>query len=518
MRKAVVLISFLSVFQVYAQDELLRTWNELMLSRPVVTAQAIPIKLALTDAVNIGNSAIRYFEGKNDFRDAFMPEKQQGFDVRSERFVSVNGWDFYGRFSFSKYEDSGSRFTAMADPYRENPYKIADSVEADWRKQHYLLETKMVSPLLFRKFRAGLGMRYEIRNGARQRDPRPLDKIVEIELTPYVLYHINPKWTLGLNGYYFRFREDLSVSLENTQRPRNIYKLLGLGEYLYNGPVILTGGVSRLYKGNSFGSGISVAYTPGESQFIQAGVQYKKHDEDVTDGTSSPFYAGNHKYSNFDLRVDYLVSGSRMSHRISLDYNHFNTDNTEFIQQFNNTTGQYEVLYASEMHHRTKDRWTLDYSGLRKDVQKRLLWGWDVSGNLYDHTETYPTTQSRREMTGYEVQLGGRRWIYLKQTSVEVGYQTLYRNSLESAMVYFPGTASTDFVAANITFPNFYYENMPAWTNRLYMQVNLPYLNNKGSQLYIRASYERISALENNAYYTSGLHNNGMMVTVGLYN
>ena len=109
------------------------------------------------------------------------------------------------------------------------------------------MQTKIVSPHINEYLRGGIGIKYEVLNGARQKDPRPLDKTINIELTPSIMLYLGSKFKLGFNGYYNRYMQDFSMSLENHRNPQEIYKMTGIGEYLYNGPIISTSLSGKIY-------------------------------------------------------------------------------------------------------------------------------------------------------------------------------------------------------------------------------------------------------------------------------
>lgn len=234
MKKILFLLPLFAFSVLNAQDSLRSKWTEIEFEKKSLDYY-MPSYLNQFDSINIGNSTINYFQNNNHFKDVYTAKKSNGFGIQSERFATVNNWKFYGKFSFSKYEDKETGFTGMANPYRDNPYMIADSTtNADWKKQHYLIQAQIITPEIIKGLRAGTGVKYEILNGARQIDPRPLDKSLDLNLTPFLLYNTN-RLNFGINGYYNHYREDISISLENIQQPKNLYKLIGLGSiYIIN--------------------------------------------------------------------------------------------------------------------------------------------------------------------------------------------------------------------------------------------------------------------------------------------
>ncbi len=474
-----------------------------------------PVFLADADSINSGNSGLEYFSEKNTFRDAFMPEKSRGFSVQSERYLSTNNWVIYGKFIFSKFEDFQTRMTSMADPYRDNPYQIADSSFGDWRKQHYLLQTKIVSPQINSYTRAGIGIKYEVLNGARQKDPRPLDKTIHIELTPSVMFDISRKWKLGVNGYYNRLREDLSISLENHLRPKEIFKLSGMGEYLYNGPIIL-GALSRAYEGNIFGGGISLGHDFTESKKIRSIISFKANTEKITDGTTTPFNGGKHQYQDIEARLTYTSISTSKEHLLSLFLLNRDISNTEFVQVYNSTTQLYEVIHQAEMNTKIKREADIRYRLLSKK-EKNLNWIAGAGVNIRNWYEQYPTTGGQEQLTTVEGSLEAGKWIYLSNSEIAIKYTGSYRTAVSSNLQYIPKSFSNNFAAYQITYPNFYFNTINQLRNTLDLQYSFS-VPKLASQLYLKASYTHFSNIGSNIHYNTTLSNHFYSVTLGLFN
>nr|WP_321414772.1 DUF6850 family outer membrane beta-barrel protein [uncultured Allomuricauda sp.] len=477
-----------------------------------------PMFLEQLDSLDIGRSKLAYFNQHNSFRDAYMPERTYGIAMQAERFISVKNWKVYGNFQFSRYEDLESRFTAMANPYRDNPYIVADSAQADWRKQYYLLEAKIVSPAITHYIKAGLGIKYEVLNGARQKDPRPLDKTLNLELTPSFVFQVNEKWQIGVNGFYNRLREDLNISLQNHLRSQEIYKMLGLGAYLYNGPILLSGGLSRVYEGNTFGGGLALGYSPNPKHHLKSILTYKHHNEKATDGTSTPFKAGEHVFNDVEARISYSINGSQNKHSIMLDALYRTTSDTEFIQTLNTTTQFYEVLYSTEMHSLSKAKVGLDYEMLVPDNKQNVKWLYRFGARLHNLEEEYPSTQSRRSLSNIMGKWGATRWVHLKKGTWSFSYNGRYLTNLDEDFIYYENSTSTNFVAFQIARPNHMYNTTSLLSNQFDIQYTFGQFKKYRAQFYITAGFQNFRAMESNTHHINGMDNNRFTLTIGLYN
>ncbi|WP_447640606.1 MULTISPECIES: DUF6850 family outer membrane beta-barrel protein [Chitinophagaceae] len=515
MKKLSYLISLflsLSVSAQYAPDSL---WQEASFKNKTLAFDNAVMGVYV-DSGSVGNSSISYFQNHNQFRDAFTPRTSNGFAVRSEQFMALKGWKFYGTFTFSKYEDKDTRYTELANPYSDNPYKIMDSVATDWRKQYYLLQANIVSPYINRRTRLGMGIKYEVLNGARQRDPRPLDKNLNITLTPSVMYDLSRRIKIGFNGFYNHFVEDLSISMENTQHTQNIYKTLGLGEYLYNGPILLSVSASRAYLGNTWGGGVSWTYDVADGKYLYWSTDYKKGREKVTDGTTTPYNAGTHESKELSIQLAYRATGPHMEHILSIRGLYRTSSDTEYVQILSSTTKLYEVIYASEMHHKKTSALSLQYNGLYRKVQ--ILWRFSGGADFVRSVEDYPTTLSNETVSNLEIHAGASRWFNLGDGRLSATYNVRYKMNLEKSLTYYSNTSSSNFVANNILYPNYYFNTADWISNTIGIQYDFKKLAKNNSRVYVKASFENLRPINSVSFFSNGISNNSFVLTLGIFN
>lgn len=516
MKKIFILLPILYFGQVSAQETLNREWNKIEFEKAFLDHQ-IPVYLNRFDSINLGNSSVSYFNQNNNFRDVYSAKKTEGFKIQSERFVTVKDWKFYGKFSFSKYDDKQTGFTSMANPYRDNPYKIADSIDnADWRKQHYLLQAQVITPEIVKNLKAGVGIKYEVLNGARQIDPRPSDKLVDIELTPQLIYTLN-KWDFGINGSYNRFREDLKITMENIQRPKTLYKLLGLGEYQFNDPFIVSTSFTRTYSGDSYGGGFTIGRHINDNSFIQLSGIYKNVNEDGTDGTTKPFLFGEHQQDIYSGIVTYQYNKGDYNHIVSLEGRRADAENKEFIQSLNATTDQYEEVYNAIMHYQLKNSIAFNY-GLQISKEQATLWNLGIGLTYNYNDQQYPTTNSRMETEDYLISAYAKRWFNIKNVNIGIGYQTSVKVVGDNLLRYKADPQFSNFVTNTILYPNFYFNTTNYWANQLNVQVTLPAFKNWESQLYFKVDFQNISSTKAYLNHDKGLSNNYFNFTIGLLN
>ena len=482
-----------------------------------INSQPIPVSLFEMDSINIGDSKIDYFSKAANFKDVYAPKKSSGFQIQSQRLVTVNDWKFYGNFSFTKYSEKQTGFTEMTNPYRDNPYVIADSItNAEWSKQKYVLETKIVSPEFVKNVNAGIAVKYLIDNGARQVDPRPLDKALDLKLDPFISYN-NKNWITALGITYTNYREDLNISLQNSQRPKNIYKILGLGEYLYSNPIIISNSLSRIYQGNGLGFNAVIGRKLKNKGLLQASFSHIKSDEKVTDGTSNPFAAGLHKNKQQKLFLSFEKEANQKQQFASLGFLNNHSDNIEHIQSLNPVTQQYDLLYSSVMHQ--MDRKELDFKYQINFFKKESLnWAIGLQMLYKSLDEKYASTNSLLYTKDVTTSWFVTKFFNIKSNQLSIGWNASYKAIGSNNFKYLINTASTNFVAFNIVQPNYIFYTTPYFQNSAQIQWTFQKFSKSDAQLYIKFNYQNTKALQASNTVFDGKQNNNLMFTIGLYN
>lgn len=517
MNKAFLYLFVFGSGALYAQHSKLVEWN---LNQQKITAlktQTIPLSLLAVDSLNVGNSHVEYFTKQTDFKDVHSPKSTEGFKIQSERLVTLRDWKFYGNFSFDKFTEKQSGFTVMGNPNRENPYKIADSItNAQWSKQKYLLELKTISPEIFKNTKVGVEVRYEINNAARQVDPRPLDKSLDLNISPFLVYNIK-QWLFAAGMQYTSYREDLHISLQNNQKPKNIYKLLGLGEYLYSNPILLSGSLNRIYQGDGFGFNVAFGRWMTTQSKVQLSFSRKKVDETATDGTTNPYTAGLHERTEQNFNITYENVTDNNQHFAEVGFKNINSDNTEFIQSLNPITQQYELVYSSIMHTRNNNKYFANYK-VNMFKNSQMLWRLGIGMQYESINEDYASTQSNLELNSLIVHLSAAKFWKIRQSQFSLGWKGVYKKVGDNNFKYVSNNASTNFVALNITQPNFEFAITPFFENTMEVQWIFPKFKKSTSQLYLNVNYSNRKPLNTSNSVFNKTSNNYFNITLGLYN
>lgn len=241
--------------------------------------------LATLPVPSLGRTYVGGYFEEGDLKRPQQPSSSRSIRFVSERYQQLQDASLYGKFVFNRAWDQEILMSDVLDPFRRNPYVLGDSLGGDWKKQTYDLEVKASVPLnSARTFFAGAGLQFRAGTGARQNDPRPETYSNELNLSPSVLWKPDASWSIGANGQFDFYKEDISVATSNNEDNHFLYRLAGIGNYYQQ---IISGGYNRYYKGNTVGGGLQVQWEkPGLQLLLDGGYAYRK--EDAEDGSTIP--------------------------------------------------------------------------------------------------------------------------------------------------------------------------------------------------------------------------------------
>ncbi|WP_144062747.1 DUF6850 family outer membrane beta-barrel protein [Sphingobacterium paucimobilis] len=471
--------------------------------------------LNANDFRSLGNTSVFYNQKKGDFKHPLLASESHFGGLETERFQELKNWRLYGKFGLDFGKDKKVSNTTQLDPLRLNPFIVVDSLDGDWNKQHYALETKIASPILNERLAFGLGIDYKVSTGARQRDPRPLSTSNTLVLTPSVTYFLNLEHAIGINGRYENFVEDLSVSNVNTTTVHNMYKLIGVGEYVGSSPTFIgTSSISRRYNGNKFGGALQYVFKGESFRFFGEG--FVNHNaERAKDGSTNPQEAGKHEYWEYGANVEAVYNHDLSMHRLGFAWNQRNVDNIEYHQYQDAETRQFVTLFSAVFNTNLVTNSNVSYAFTK---WKGEAINWDLGSNIFysgwDNKYAVNQSQQTVDRLGYDLRF--KKYFQFRDASAfAVELRPGYSHHLESKFKYDEKSYSTNFVANDILYPTNAYLVMDYFNIGASVQYTFkPSENN--TQLYIKLSENYVKPTSNTAYFSKSQHRVDWQVAVGL--
>lgn len=261
------------------------------------------------------------FKQPEDGRD----EKQ--LSVFSEGVASFANLLTYGSFEYNDVSITEAGYNAsILDPHRGMPYYIVDTHESNWRKHNYKLLFKLATQPIREIVTFGLTGRYSALHGAKQRDPRTDNRLMQLELTPAVVFTPHVHHRLGISAGYSLLKEQSHMQNVNLSDSQDFYSLLGLGKSIKG---IGSGEVSD-YKGVTL-SGELCYQAVFDSFMMMFSTGYRRHSETATISFSTPRNRGSVLLDGFRSSLLFSWDKSNILHHLELSGAYSKTKGIEYI-------------------------------------------------------------------------------------------------------------------------------------------------------------------------------------------
>ncbi|MBE9601694.1 DUF6850 family outer membrane beta-barrel protein [Pedobacter sp. MC2016-24] len=400
-----------------------------------------------------GRTKLGYNQEDGAFKMAQEPERTSQFNFETERYQKIGRMLFYGRAAYTQQKDKGLQYSDVLDPYRGTPYILADSIGGAWQKQLYALQVKAVSPAMAgQRLVLGLGATLNVGTGARQNDPRPLSTNNEITLTPGLTWRLNKSGTLGINGLYSHYREEVSLEVKNGNVNHYLYKSLGLGQLEF--PTAFTAGASRIYSGNKLGGDVQYQWRKESISWLTS-LGYRTYQERVADGTSVPRKSGTWKQKTYQFNSSLNVRGQNLLHRFSVSLQRLEDTGIEFHEFYDAATKTWKTLLEAEFYSSTCDQASFSYTLIKTQPENSFNWLAEIGGNYGSVDKTYLIPASKQEISRAEVWLtAAKNWNLPNAGNFQASIKGLYSKKLDASLLYIPITADRTLLAREVLYPD----------------------------------------------------------------
>lgn len=423
---------------------------------------------------------------QGDFRRPQQAAHNNLLSFKSENYQQLNKAKLYGSFQFTEEWNKKLVFTDVMDPYRGNPYILADSIGGDWKKQWYDLQLKAsTGKIANEKLSLGAALRYKTGSGARQNDPRPLNTTNEIELSPGLVWHISNKQHLGLNGWYSIYKERVSIDVKNTQIYHNLYELLGLGNYSNS---LVSVSATRNYEGKKYGGDLQYDWQlPSFRLFATVGFKWKT--EDAVDGTSTPQQAGRLKEKEYDFGGSIQYIHHSLSHYFRFNGVLYDRTGHEYHQRYDTTSLKWTTVYEADLFSSLVSDMSFSYHLVKSRTDGTCNWGITATAayNGLDSRYVYPEPKSREivDIADYSLVLE-KNWRLSRSSDLQLVGKAGYRDCFTNEMQYTPNTAKSGIIASKILYPDYAYLTTDAWRTGFGLQYGYKVSATKATQAFVR--------------------------------
>ncbi|PIO47775.1 MAG: hypothetical protein CMR00_08315 [[Chlorobium] sp. 445] len=200
------------------------------------------------------------------FRRPQAPLSSTTLHFFSEGAQRFGEWTTRGSFHYERRTENDVRWSNVHNAYAGTPFIWADSVGGNWQKDLVLLSAALGTPEFLGFLSAGILADYDVAQGARQNDTRPLFRSRNIRLVPSVAFHLSKALRIGLTATYLSRFEEGEFGAADISFPQLIY-LRGLG----TANTTVLNAAERRTVGEGFGIGAQAQVRLAEWQVSLAG-------------------------------------------------------------------------------------------------------------------------------------------------------------------------------------------------------------------------------------------------------
>lgn len=286
-----------------------------------------PAGLSIADFVSVNRAELIYGFTDKDIMPAQTPGVINSYRARTEGYRRIGNISFYGEFGYHNehYDRLKYNNTLVFDP--SNPYLLGDTIGGRQRKEGYSLEGA-ASVMLSDRISAGLNIYYLNSTGAKQKDPRNLNSISRLIVTPGVTYRAG-NMTFGLSGGPERYNNDVSVSVTENAK-YHLFQFMGLG---YFKSIRNIYSYSNAYFGSGFRANVQIGADRGRfSSFTNIGI--RSYKEEVRYGTSKRLLDAISNSTTINANSVQKFKGKKANHYLESEFRVDLIVGTEINQDF----------------------------------------------------------------------------------------------------------------------------------------------------------------------------------------
>lgn len=183
-------------------------------------------------------------------------DKLNQFSFNTLSYAKVKNFNMYGGFNYEKGKEKGLDFSNVNDPFRMSPYHLIDTLGNDNYDREFFSVAAGISTPIGVNLTFGLGLDFKVGLSVQDIDPRPLNKVFHMTVSPGFIYNMG-KFELGLNLLYKYYNEEIEISIIRDNTDATFFSTHGLGLAISH----RAENFNRLQKRNTRGFDFQLAYS-----------------------------------------------------------------------------------------------------------------------------------------------------------------------------------------------------------------------------------------------------------------
>ena len=391
---------------------------------------------------------------------------QQGNDIthysfQTGQYKKINSTSFYGHFSYDKSFEKGLIYSDVNNPYRGTPYLLIDTIRINnniYDREFFSLNGAFSIPLT-KKISYGMATDFKVGLSAQNRDPRPKNKVLNIFVSPGVLFSAS-KLKVGLNLIYGYYNEDIGVTIVKENIHMTFFSLHGLGTSVYHAAA----SYARLYKQNKFGVNTQVNYQSGQvSSLLGAKLIFMR--ETTNDGRGEGNASWAHikncaelKGINVEVYHTTVIKTITSIHRLLANLDIRNMLGTEIIQRLENDPNQNYmenwVTYGKDEKYSSfllTAKLSYSFIKLKDEFQPNYILDWEI--RYLNYNQAYYIPNQKEDYKNLILSLNFDKSFYFRKSVFSISAVFQYKRNLYGTL----NLEDNNFIIKKLTAPDFNY-------------------------------------------------------------
>ncbi len=204
-------------------------------------------------------------------------DKINQFNFNTLSYAKTKNFNVYGSFNYERNVEKGLDFSNVDDPFRLSPYHLIDTIGNDEYSREFFSVVAGISTPIKKNLILGLGMDFRVGLSVQDRDPRPVNKVFNMTVSPGIIY-TKDKLKIGFNMLYKYYNEEIEVRIIQENTDATFFSTHGLGLAISHE----SENFNRLQKRNSAGFDFQLAFSKKkfETLFGSKFLYYKETNGD----------------------------------------------------------------------------------------------------------------------------------------------------------------------------------------------------------------------------------------------
>jgi hypothetical protein len=454
IRSILILLMFSSPFLTVAQDSesTLKSYERLYLENSWLSSEnstGIIYNSFSPDGVFMLEA--NYQEGDLHLSQ-FSPE-ESNYSFSTRKTIMLNNIVFDGGVEYLNQQQKAVGWTARMNPQTGNPYMLADSLHGLYSKDY----VKLFGSFGYRmtdRIAMGIGVDYLVGDGARIKDPRPVNELFSLDIYPSIILNFSGI-KIGANLHLLKGREEISYTTIENSTTYRFFRFFGLGK---GAKTVNSWSYYRNYYNSGLGGELQTEYRIGNIDLF-SGIGYLSKTEVAEDGSTIPRKNDSGDYTETDYQF-YTIF------RLKNDLIHFakifaivsTGEGIEFLQEPYSEDGitYYRTIAEISKYSVFKLNPGLSYSLVKPYNNYLNKWSFEAGVEM-EHTYNKYLLEADQTITNLIPSLNYNYSVFHQKNQWNLGIQMMYNLNLNNELKQLRSYTANQEISAweNVVYPDF---------------------------------------------------------------